>query len=76
MALGLRFMIFRAFALAALLWEQLENIPFSLRAIPVEVLAVSILFAPSEEQLDQLSQVIMRLQRNFTELVACIDDPA
>jgi PAS domain S-box-containing protein len=32
--------------------------------------------APSEEQLDQLSQVIMRSQRNFKELIDSIDDPA
>jgi len=96
-------MIFLAFALAVLLWERLENIPFSLRAIPVGVLALSILFAiyaygrrqevtelkgllrglqehvgaaPSEEQLDQLSQVIMRSQRNFKELIDSMDDPA
>jgi PAS domain S-box-containing protein len=96
-------MIFFAAALAALLWERLENVPFSLRAIPVGVLALSILFAiyasgrqrevtelkgllrglqehvgaaPSEEQLDQLSQVIMRSQRNFKELIDSMDDPA
>jgi hypothetical protein len=90
-------MIFLSVALAALLWERLENIPFQLRAIPVGVLALSVLFAvyaygrrrevselkgllrglqehvgaaPSEEQLDQLSQVIMRSQRNFKELIA------
>jgi PAS domain S-box-containing protein len=97
------FMIFLAVALAALLWERLENIPFSLRAIPIGVLALSVLFAmyaygrrrevgelkgilrglqdrvgaaPSEEQLDQLSQVIMRSQRNFKELIDSFDDPA
>ena len=32
--------------------------------------------APSEEQLDQLSQVIMRSQRNFKELIDSMDDPA
>jgi len=32
--------------------------------------------APSEEQLDQLSQVILRSQRNFKELIDSIDDPA
>jgi PAS domain S-box-containing protein len=32
--------------------------------------------APSEEQLDQLSQVIMRSQRNFKELIDSFDDPA
>ncbi len=96
-------MIFLAAALAALLWERLESIPYSLRAIPIGVLALSILFAmyaygrrrevgelkgllrglqehvgaaPSEEQLDQLSQMIMRSQRNFKELIDSIDDPA
>jgi two-component system NtrC family sensor kinase len=90
-------------ALAALLWERLENIPFQLRAIPVGIVFLSILFAvyaygrqrevselkgllrglqehvgaaPSEEQLDQLSQVIMRSQRNFKELIDSFDDPA
>ena len=97
------FMILLAAALAALLWERLENIPFSLRAIPIGVLALSVLFAmyaygrrrevselkgllrglqehvgaaPSEEQLDQLSQVIMRSQRSFKELIDSFDDPA
>src|ERR1700751_4570317 len=97
------FMIFLSVALAALLWERLENIPFSLRAIPVGILGLSVLFAiyaygrrqevselkgllrglqehvgaaPSEEQLDQLSQVIMRSQRNFKELIDSLDDPA
>ena len=100
---ALWFMVFLAAALAALLWERLENIPFSLRAIPLGVLALSILFAfyaygrrqevnelkrllrdlrqhvgaaPSEEQLDQLSQVILRSQRNFKELIDSLDDPA
>lgn len=99
----LLFMIFLAVALAALLWERLENIPFSLRAIPIGILALSVLFAmyaygrrrevgelkgilrglqdrvgaaPSEEQLDQLSQVIMRSQRSFKELIDSFDDPA
>lgn len=96
-------MVFLAVALTALLWERLENIPFSLRAIPVGVLALIVLFAvyaygrrrevtelkgllrglqehvgaaPSEEQLDQLSQVILRSQRNFKELIDSFDDPA
>jgi PAS domain S-box-containing protein len=99
---ALLFMVFLSVALAALLWERLENIPFGLRAIPIGVLALSILFAvyaygrrrevselkgllrglqhvgaaPSEEQLDQLSQVIMRSQRNFKELIDSFDDPA
>jgi len=96
-------MILLAAALAALLWERLDNIPFQLRAIPIGVLVLSILFAvyaggrrrevselkgllrglqehvgaaPSEEQLDQLSQVIMRSQRSFKELIDSFDDPA
>ena len=99
----LGFMVLLAVALAGLLWERLENIPFQLRAIPIGVLVLSILFAvyaygrrrevselkgllrglqehvgaaPSEEQLDQLSQVIMRSQRNFKELIDSFDDPA
>ena len=39
------FMILLAVALAGLLWERLENIPFQLRAIPIGVLVLSILFA-------------------------------
>ncbi len=97
------FMILLAFALAGLLWERLDNIPMQLRAIPIGVLALSVLFAiyaygrrrevselkgvlrglqehvgaaPSEEQLDQLSQVLMRSQRNFKELIDSFDDPA
>ena len=96
-------MIFLSVALVALLWERLEGIPFQLRAIPIGVLVLSVLFAayaygrrrevselkgllrglqehvgaaPSEEQLDQLSQVIMRSQRNFKELIDSLDDPA
>jgi PAS domain S-box-containing protein len=99
----LGFLILLAVALAGLLWERLENIPYFLRAIPIAVLALSILFAvyaygrrrevselkallrglhehvgaaPSEEQLDQLSQVILRSQRNFKELIDSLDDPA
>ena len=99
----LLFMVLLSVALAGLLWERLENIAYSLRAIPIGVLALSLLFAvyaygrrrevgelkgllrglqehvgaaPSEEQLDQLSQVIMRSQRNFKELIDAMDDPA
>src|SRR5947208_622522 len=99
----LLFMILLAVALAGLMWERLETVPFHLRAIPLGVLALSVLFAvyafgrrrevselkdalrglqehvgaaPSEEQLDQLSQVIMRSQRNFKELIDSFDDPA
>ncbi len=96
-------MLVLAVALTVLLWERLETIPYQLRAIPVGVLVLSILFAayaygrrrevselkgllrglqdhvgaaPSEEQLDQLSQAIMRSQRNFKELIDSLDDPA
>jgi PAS domain S-box-containing protein len=99
----LGFMMVLAVALTGLLWERLETIPYSLRAIPIGVLVLSVLFAvyamgrrrevgelkgllrglqehvgaaPSEEQLDQLSQVIMRSQRNFKELIDSFDDPA
>jgi PAS domain S-box-containing protein len=98
----LLFLVFLSVALAALLWERLESVPYSLRAIPIGVLILSILFAvyaygrrrevselkgllrglqhvgaaPSEEQLDQLSQVILRSQRNFKELIDSFDDPA
>jgi PAS domain S-box-containing protein len=100
---ALSFLVLLAVALAGLLWERLDNIPYSLRAIPIGVLVLSILFAvyaygrrrevselkvllhglqehvgvaPSEEQLDQLSQVIQRSQRNFKELIDSFDDPA
>jgi PAS domain S-box-containing protein len=100
---ALLFMVLLSVALAGLLYERLENIPFQLRALPFGILALSILFAvyaygrrrevgelkgllrglqehvgaaPSEEQLDQLSQVIMRSQRNFKELIDSFDDPA
>ena len=100
---ALFFMILLSVALAGLLWERLESIPYSLRAIPVGILVLSILFAvyaygrrrevadlkhllqglqehvgaaPSEEQLDQLSQVIMRSQRSFKELIDSFDDAA
>ncbi len=99
----LGFMLVLAVALTALMWERLETIPYQLRAIPIGVLVLSVLFAvyaagrrrevtelkgvlrdlqehvgaaPSEEQLDQLSQVIMRSQRNFKELIDSFDDPA
>src|ERR1700752_4466622 len=99
----LLFMIFLSVALVGLRGERLEGVPFQLRAIPLGVLVLSVLFAvyaagrrrevtelkgvlrglqehvgaaPSEEQLDQLSQVIMRSQRNFKELIDSFDDPA
>jgi PAS domain S-box-containing protein len=92
-----------AVALAGLLWERLEGIPYQLGAIPIGVLGLSVLFAvyaygrrrevaelkvllralqehvgaaPSEQQLDQLSQVIMRSQRSFKELIDSFDDAA
>ena len=100
---ALGFMVLLSVALAGLMWERLENIPFQLRAIPIGIVLLSFLFAayawgrrrevselkgllrglqdhvgaaPSEEQLDQLSQVIMRSQRNFKELIDSFDDPA
>jgi two-component system NtrC family sensor kinase len=100
---ALGFMVLLSVALAGLLWERLENIPFQLRAIPIGIVFLSVLFAayaygrrrevselkgllrglqehvgaaPSEEQLDQLSQVILRSQRNFKELIDSFDDPA
>src|SRR5437588_13106474 len=100
---ALGFLILLSVALAGLLWERLENIPYSLRVIPIGVLVLSILFAvyaygrrrevadlkqllqglqehvgaaPSEEQLDQLSQVILRSQRSFKELIDSFDDAA
>src|SRR6202171_766095 len=99
----LGFLILLAVALTGLLWERLENIPYQLRAIPIGILVLSILFAvyaygrrrevadlkqllqglqehvgaaPSEEQLDQLGQMIMRSQRNFKELIDSLDDAA
>src|ERR1700739_3150220 len=99
----LGFMLLLAVALTAVMRELLETIPYQLRAIPIGVLVLSVLFAvyaagrrrevtelkgvlrglqehvgaaPSEEQLDQLSQVIMRSQRNFKELIDSFDDPA
>jgi PAS domain-containing protein len=96
-------MVLLSVALAALLWERLENIHFQVRTIPIGIVFLSVLFAayaygrrrevselkgllrglqehvgaaPSEEQLDQLSQVIMRSQRNFKELIDSFDDPA
>ncbi len=100
---ALGFLVLLAVALAGLLWERLEHIPYQLRAIPIGILALSILFAvyaygrrrevsdlkrllhglqehvgaaPSEEQLDQLSQVILRSQRSFKELIDSFDDAA
>ena len=100
---ALLFMILMAVALAALLWERLNNIPYQLWPLPAGILVLSVLFAtyaygrrrevvdlkkllqglqehvgaaPSEEQLDQLNQVIMRSQRSFKELIDSFDDAA
>jgi PAS domain S-box-containing protein len=101
--LALWFMVLLAVALAVLLWERLENVPYHLGAIAPGVVILSVLFAayaygrrrevselkvllkdlqdrvgvaPSEEQLDQLSQVILRSQRSFKELIDSFDDIA
>src|SRR5580693_7280422 len=100
---ALGFLILLAVALAGLLWERLASVPYELRAIPIGVLALSLLFAvyaygrrrevtdlrlllqgfqehvgaaPSEQQLDQLSQAILRSQRNFKELIDSFEDAA
>jgi PAS domain S-box-containing protein len=102
-ALGL--VVLLALAVAALSWQQLEDLhlPYRLWAIPAGLVALAILFAfyafgrkrevsnlkqilkgfqdragitPSEEQLDQLGQLIMRSQRNFKELIDSLDDVA
>ena len=100
---ALGFLVLMAVALSGLLWERLDNIPYQLRAIPIGLMALAVLFAvyaygrrrevsdlklllqglqehvgaaPSEEQLDQLSQVIMRSQRSFKDLIDSFDDAA
>ena len=94
-----------AVAVAALSWQQLEDLhlPYRLWVIPVGLVVLAILFAtyafgrkrevselkqilkgfqdragvtPSEEQLDQLGQLIMRSQRNFKDLIDSLDDVA
>src|ERR1017187_4852234 len=100
-ALGL--IVLLAAAVAYFSWQQLENLPYRLWAIPAGLFVLSILFAtyafgrkregsdlkqilkglqqrssvaPSEEQLDQLGQLISRSQRNFKELIDSLDDVA
>src|ERR1035441_7255345 len=100
-ALGL--IVLLAAAVAALSWQQLENLPYRLWAIPAGLFVLAFLFAayafgrkrevselkqilrgieqrssvaPSEEQLDQLGQLISRSQRNFKELIDSLDDVA
>src|SRR5262252_3939008 len=101
--LALWFMVLLAAALAAVLWERLQSIPYHLGAVAPGLLLLAVLFAayaygrkrevsdlkvllkdlqdrvgvtPSEEQLDQLSQLIARSQRNFKELIDSLDDAA
>src|SRR5450755_1725202 len=98
-------LILLAAAVAALSWQQLEDLhlPYRLWAIPVGLFVLATLFAayafgrkrevselkhilqgfqnqagvtPSEEQLDQLGQLIMRSQRNFKDLIDSLDDVA
>jgi PAS domain S-box-containing protein len=96
-------MVLLAVALAVLVWERLQSIPYHLGAIAPGLLILSVLFAvyaygrrrevselqvllkdlqdrvgvtPSEDQLDQLSQVILRSQRSFKELIDSFDDVA
>lgn len=100
-ALGL--MVLLAAAVAYLSWQQLENLPYRLWAIPAGLLVLSVLFAsyafgrkrevselkqilrgfeqrsgavPTEEQLDQLGQLISRSRHNFKELIDSLDDVA
>ena len=100
-ALGL--IVLLAAAVAYLSWDQLNNLPYRLWAIPVGLFVLTFLFAayafgrkrevsdlkqilagfqeragiaPTEEQLDQLSQLIARSQRNFKELIDSLDDAA
>jgi len=101
--LALAFLVLLATGLAALSWEQLQDLPYHLGAVSIGLLALSILFAvyvygrrrevselkhlltdlhdragvtPSDEQLDQLTQVIQRSQRSFKELIDSFDDVA
>lgn len=97
------FLVLLATAVAALSWERLQFLPYSLLAIPVGLLALAFLFAsyaygrhkevtnlklllkgledrvgvaPSEEQIEQLNQVIAKSQRSFKELIDAFDDVA
>ena len=100
---ALLFMVLLAVALAVLIWERVQSIPYHLGAIAPGLLILAVLFAayaygrrrevselqvllkdlqdrvgltPSEDQLDQLSQVILRSQRSFKELIDSFDDVA
>ena len=97
------FLVLLATAVAVLSWEHLKSLPYSLLAIPLGLLALSMLFAtfvygrrkevsdlkgllkdlegrvgiaPSEEQIEQLNQVIARSQRSFKELIDSFEDVA
>ena len=98
----LLFMVLLAVAFAALAWEHLESLPFSLRSAPIGVVVLAVLLAiyafdrrrevsalhsilqdlrdravaPSDEQLDQLGQMIARSQRSFKELIDSFEDAA
>jgi len=101
--LALFFLVLLATAVAALSWEYLKSLPYSLFAIPLGLLALSVLFAtyaygrrkevsdlkgllkdledragiaPSEDQIEQLNQVIARSQRSFKELIDSFEDVA
>ena len=100
---ALGFLILLAVAVAALSWEQLRDLPYSLGALPLGLLVLVVLFAayaygrrrevselknllsglqdrvgavPTEEQLDHLSQLLKKSQRNFKELIDSFDDVA
>ena len=96
-------LVLLAVAVALLSWERLQNLPYTLGAVPLGFLVLMVLFAtyaygrkrevselktllrgleertsvvPSEERLDQLSQLLQRSQRNFKELIDSFDDVA
>src|SRR3981081_2455339 len=64
----LSFLILLAVALTGLLWERLENIPYQLRAIPVGILVLSILFAVyaygRRREVADLKQLLKGLQEH------------
>ena len=65
---ALLFMVMLSVALAGLLYERLENIPFQLRAIPFGILALSILFAVyaygRRREVGELKQLLHGLQEH------------
>src|SRR5260370_8618477 len=64
----LGFLILLAVALTGLLWERLENIPYQLRAIPIGILVLSILFAVyaygRRREVADLKQLLQGLQEH------------